>query len=125
MFLNKPTNDQLTQDVIRTSYSNQMEKNSPCPPTATNFNEHVSSNSTSCTFDKALQDRTLQTSNHYNKKINEKNIRKRCEIKSKLTVKTSERHHCFLLLTLNKVNVRWVSLQNSTGDIRCQFLPSI
>ena len=69
MFSNMPTNDQCTQDVIRTSHSNQMEKNFPCPPTATNFNEHVLSNSISCTFDKTLQDRTLQTSNHYNKKI--------------------------------------------------------
>ena len=34
--------------------------------------------------------------NTYLFKINNRNTRKRCEICSKLTIKTIERHHCYL-----------------------------
>ena len=41
-------------------------------------------------------------------KVNNRNTRKRCEICSKLTIKTPERRHDVVNIKLIQVNISWV-----------------
>ena len=63
-------------------------------------------------------------SQHFSFKVNNKNTRKRCEICSKITIKTLERHHRLhsgvFIVNFEQINVSWES-----KPIQNQFHKSI